>query len=339
MNAMADQQNHPFSWEALSRIILTGIVVLLIWKGADALVDILIALVIAAALSPIVSKVHKETRLPMIFSISLVLLVLLIPLAILGFTIVPQLSTEVPNLINNMNAVIGHLPFAPQALENFNIGNYLQSHPAFVLASTQSVAFTVISIITILILTFYFVYDQERLFNLFLGIFPYKEKIKLKELLGEVGTVTGQYIRGNLIISVICSVIIFAGLLALQIPFALPLAIFAGILDLLPLVGQTIGAIPALIIAFALSPVKGIAVLVLHLVYQQVENAVISPVIYNKALNLYPALSFLAVVIGASLFGILGAFLALPVAASIPAAFRYHENYEKRHQQLPESSY
>jgi predicted PurR-regulated permease PerM len=333
MNLMAEQRDHPFSWEALTRIILTVVVVILVWKAADALVDILIALVLAAALSPVVKKMHKATRLPRLFSILLVLLVVLVPLAVLGFTVIPQLSTEVPNLINNLNTVVGHLPFAPKAFENFNVFDYLQSHPAFILASTQSIVLTIISIVAILVLGFYFVYDQERLFDLFLSIFPYREKTKLRELLGEVATVTGQYIRGNLIISVICSVIIFVGLWALQIPFALPLAIFAGILDLLPLVGQTIGAIPALIISFAISPAKGIAVLVLHMVYQQIENAVISPVIYNKALKLYPALSFLAVIVGASLFGILGAFLALPVAASIPAAFRYHENYEKRHQQ------
>ena len=72
--------------------------------------------------------------------------------------------------------------------------------------------------------------------------------------------------------------------------------------------------------------------LILHLVYQQTENAFISPAIYNKALNLYPALGFLAVLVGASLFGILGAFLALPIAASIPVVVKYHENYKQRHQ-------
>jgi predicted PurR-regulated permease PerM len=135
-----------------------------------------------------------------------------------------------------------------------------------------------------------------------------------------------------LIISGITFLVIYIGLLVLRIPFALPLALFAGILDLLPLVGSTLGAIPALLVAFSLSPIQGFLVLVLHLAYQQVENAYISPAIYNKALNLFPALGFLAVLVGASLFGILGAFLALPVAASIPVIVNYHENYKQRHQ-------
>ena len=118
----------------------------------------------------------------------------------------------------------------------------------------------------------------------------------------------------------------------LHVPFALPLAIFAAIIDLLPLVGQTIGAIPAVIIAFGVSPLTGVIVIVLHLIYQQIENAIISPMIYNKALNLYPSIIFLSVLLGASLFGILGAFLSLPIAASIPAVIQYQKNYQKRHE-------
>jgi predicted PurR-regulated permease PerM len=125
--------------------------------------------------------------------------------------------------------------------------------------------------------------------------------------------------------------VVFISLSILGIPYALPLAIFSGIFDLLPLVGSTIGAIPALLIAFSISPMKGLSVIILFLLYQQVENAIISPAIYNKALNLYPAIVFLAVIIGASLFGILGAFLALPIAASIPAVVLYIENYNHRH--------
>jgi predicted PurR-regulated permease PerM len=98
-------------------------------------------------------------------------------------------------------------------------------------------------------------------------------------------------------------------------------------LDLLPLVGSTIGALPAVVIAFTVSPLTGILVLILHLAYQQTENAIISPAIYNKALNLSPALGFLSVVIGGGLFGIIGAFLALPVAASIPVILHFAHEY------------
>ena len=147
----------------------------------------------------------------------------------------------------------------------------------------------------------------------------------------EVGRMNGMFIRGNVIISIICALYLFIVLVALGVPFALPLAIFAGIMDLLPLVGSTLGTIPALIIGYTVSPLAGTLVLILHLVYQQLENVLISPAIYNKALDISPALSFISVVIGGGLFGILGAFLALPVAASLPPMVRYFNEYQKNH--------
>ena len=188
------------------------------------------------------------------------------------------------------------------------------------------------SVLTTLFLTFFLIYDYEKLFELFLNIVPGRERTKVKELLEEVSVVTGKYIRGNLLISLICAVVVFAILTVLHVPFALPLAIFASVMDLLPLVGQTLGAIPAVIIGFGVSPLTGLLVIILHLAYQQVENGIIGPLVYKKALNLYPSVSFLAVLLGGSLFGILGAFLALPVAASIPVIIHYHKNYKARHE-------
>src|ERR1019366_3888970 len=107
-----------------------------------------------------------------------------------------------------------------------------------------------------------------------------------------------KYIRGNLAISVICTFIIWLGLFLIGIPYALPLAILTATLDLLPMVGPMIGAVPALILGFSISPIRGVIVLALYLAYQETENALISPLIYNKALNISASLSFLSVVIG-----------------------------------------
>jgi len=327
-----ESDNHTLSWEALIRIALVGFGVFLIWKALAAFIVVVVALVITASLHPLVQAVHIKTKLPVLLCTLIIFIILLAPFFIIGFTITPNIGSQLPQLFKVIDSTANGLPFIGSTLSNFNIVQYLGSHSSDILASSVSIVVIVFSIISTIILTFYFVYDYERLFKLLLNIFPYKEKIKLKGLLEELSKVTGQYVRGNVVISLITFLVIFIGLLILKIPFALPLAIFAAIFDLLPLVGSTVGAIPALLVAFGLSPLQGFLVLILHLVYQQVENAIISPAIYNKALNLYPALGFLAVLIGASIFGILGAFLALPVAASIPVIVHYHENYKQRHQ-------
>ena len=325
-----EHPEHPFSWQALTRIILMGVIVILLWMARGAFVDILIALVIASSLYPIDGWVKRSFHIPHILSIFVVLLMILIPLVILGFAITP-LVQQTPALLASMLAVLSPLAFVPRSVINFNINTYIQTNTNAILASSTSIFFIGLSVITIIILAFYFLYDSDRLIDLFLDLFPTNERLKIRGLLNEISRVTGRYIRGNILISCICAIVVAVGLLLLGIPYAIPLALFVGIIDLLPLVGSTIGAIPAVIIAFGVSPAKGILVIIVYLLYQQIESAFISPMIYNKALNISSALSFLSVIIGASLFGILGAFLALPVAASIPVLINYQKKYTKRH--------
>lgn len=325
-----EKNEHTFSWGALIRIVITGVLVFLCWKTLSILPVILVALVLTAAFYPIVKKVQKKIRMPLIVCISLIVIIPIIPFILLGFIYIPRIVLEIPNLLNSLNSIISHSSFFSPFLGNFNLINYIQSHLDYA-NTTVNIALIIFSSISTVILTFFLMYDFDRLLELFLNIVPTKEKVQIKGLFEEIVLVTGKYIRGNFLISVICGVIVFVGLSLLRVPFALPLAIFAAIIDLLPLVGQTIGAIPAVIIGFGVSPITGILVIVLHLLYQQVENNIISPMIYNKALNLLPSIVFLSVLLGASLFGILGAFLSLPVAASIPAIIEYRKNYKIRH--------
>lgn len=322
------EHDHPFSWLALGRIITAGIFTLLVWQAVGVFVDILIAVILATAIYPMVRVINR--KLPLVVSAILVLVILLVPVVLFGFFVFPNLVRELPDLLRNFYMIIKSASFMPESFRNFDLIQYFSQNSSTLWDSTRFIIVSIIDIITVFFLMFYFVIDHERLTGLFLDLFPGSEKKKIQGMLEEVAEVNGQYIRGNVIISVICSIVLGAGLVVLQIPYALSLAIFAGILDLLPLVGSTIGAIPAIIFSFAISPTKGILVILLHLLYQQLENVVIGPVIYNKALHISPALSFLAVVIGAGLFGILGAFLALPIAASIPAMIRYIHGYSER---------
>lgn len=326
-----EKYEHTFSWEALTRIATAGILVFLCWKALAVFPIILIAFVLAASFYPIVIRMQKKTKIPLIGCIFSILILPIIPFVVLGIIFVPKIAMEIPVLLNSLNSIVSRSSLSFAFFQNFNLAAYVQSNINYG-AATVNIALIIFSVITTIVLAFFLMYDFQRLFELFLQVVPVRERKKVKELLEEVAYVTGKYIRGNVIISGICGVVIFLGLSLLRVPFALPLAIFAAVLDLLPLVGQTIGAIPAIIIGFGVSPLIGLFVILLHLLYQQAENAIISPLIYNKALNLYPSVSFASVLLGGSLFGILGAFLALPIAASIPPIIEYHKNYKLRHE-------
>lgn len=320
---------HPLSWQALSRIVAISLMVFLVWKMIGVFIIILVTIMLAVAIYPIVKFFNR--KLSLLFSIILVFIAFLIPFVLFGIFVLPDLFRQLPDLLNTLRPIVSQFQFFPESLKTFDFAQYLSSHTADFLTSAQTAFSIILSIVEILALMFYFILDHTRLLTLFLKLLPASERKKIQNVLADLAHVNGKYIRGNLFISLICTLVVFIGFTLLRIPYALPLAVFAGITDLLPLVGSTLGAIPALIIAFAISPLSGFSVLVLHLAYQQTENAIISPLVYNKTLSLYPALSFLAVIIGAQLYGIIGAFLALPIAASIPVLVEYAHGYSKRH--------
>ncbi|MDB4984737.1 MAG: hypothetical protein JWM20_916 [Patescibacteria group bacterium] len=317
------EKNHPFSWAALGRIITAGILVYLVIKSIVVFVVILIAMILAAALYPMAKKLNTW-KVPRVLAITLVIILLLIPIAALVTVTAVVFAKQFPQVIALLSPLLAKFGIAPGSITE-SITGYVQGNFAAFAESTKEVALAITGILTTIFLTFYFMLDAENLFSLFAGLFPKSKRLNARNLSNELSSVVGQYIRGNLLISLICIAVIYGGLAAMHIPFALPLAIFTGILDLLPVVGPVLGAIPALVLGFAISPVRGILVLVLYIAYNQLEDVVIGPAIYNKALNLSAALVFISVVIGAGVFGVAGAFLALPIAASIPVIFRYKE--------------
>lgn len=322
-------KEHPFSFSAIIRIIVSILAVYLIWKGSQILLVILIAIMLATALYPIVKVVNK--KLPLSISALLVVLLLVLPFFIVGATALPGLVAEFPELLKKVNALLNDSLFLPESLRNIDFNQYVERGGKYILESTGLITNVITSAIAIFVLTFFLLVDSERLTSIFLSLFDRPTRTRLKHLLVKLGEINGQYIRGNLVISLICGVIIYIGLLALQVPYAMPLAIFTAVMDMLPLVGSSIGAVPAVILAFSVSPITGFLALALYLIYQQLEGTVIAPAIYNKALKLSPALGFLAVLIGTSLFGIVGAFLALPFAASLPAITDFmHEEMDDK---------
>ena len=309
------------SYAALIRIVIVSLTVFLAWKGMALLITLIIALTLSVALYPVAVKLHK--KMPWGLAVLLVVLLLLVPIiAILVFTAIIFVQ-QFPQMVQTVNGLLDTVTFIPEAVKNINILQTIQGNAGYVLDSTKAVIAMIGSIVTVIVTSFYCMYDYENLSAIFFGLVPANKQKLTRDFLGEVSSVVGHYIRGNLIISVICTLVIFVGLTLLGIPFAIPIAIFTGIMDLLPMIGPILAIIPPLILGFSHSPAIGFGVLVLYLVYQQIENGFISPFMYNKALNLSPALVFLSVVVGAGLFGIVGAFLALPVAASIPVMVKY----------------
>lgn len=247
-------------------------------------------------------------------------------------TIVPSLveqvakfATDLPEYIQN---VADENPRIQSWVEDSQIQQKLQEAtekaPSMIggsFGSVLGVAGSIVSAIfngiTILVLTIYFVLSLSRIREGSLQLVPASKRDDAKKLADPILEKIGGYIAGQATVAGLAGAISLIFFLVIGLPYPVALALWVTIAALIPLVGATLGAIPAVIVAFFVSTGVGLATLIFYVIYQQIENYVIAPRIMNKAVDVSPAAVLLAALIGGSLLGFVGALMAIPAAASL----------------------
>ena len=181
---------------------------------------------------------------------------------------------------------------------------------------TLSIFDNLVTIIFLLVLSFYMLLEKEKLETRLASLFGSKEE-RVKLLIVKIEEKLGAWLQGQLILSLVIGILSYIGLTLLNIPYALPLAMIAGIMEVIPVIGPIISALPAIFLALTISPFLSIAVAVMYLVIQQLENNLIVPQVMKRAVGLNPLIVILAIAIGSRLLGIAGALLAVPLAVVI----------------------
>lgn len=321
-------------------VIVTALVVLgllwLLWQLRTIVRWTVIALFLAVAMNPAVNRLQR-LRLPRGLAILVVYLVVLLFFAGVGALVAPPLVEQggaltdyVVDLYEQRDGLMVQLR---DLAAQYGFGDYLsslQSQLSALPARLSAAALPLLSMasgvigsvyasITILLLTFFLLLDGERFVNAGLGLFPATERPRLRRLLDQASGAVSGYITGNLAISLIAGVSTFAflSLPFINMPYAVVLALIVAIFDLIPLVGATIGAAIVSIVGLFYEPRVGIILIIFFLVYQQIENNLLQPIVYGRSVKLHPIVVFLAVLAGGELLGILGALLAIPVAEII----------------------
>lgn len=173
------------------------------------------------------------------------------------------------------------------------------------------------------VLAFYFTMDFPELKMWVLSWIPSRWRSEVVGILIEMDHALGSFVRGQLLVSAVVGVLIFVGLSIIGVDFALVIGLLAGLFNIIPYFGPVIGAIPAVILAFLKSPVLVVYVIVLFVLVNQLESAVVSPNILGEQVGLHPIAVIFAILAGGHLFGITGILLAVPVAAVIKVILRY----------------
>jgi predicted PurR-regulated permease PerM len=295
-----------------------------------------IAVFLAIALGPAVDRLCRlGARRP--------LAILLVYLGI-GCVVIGVGSLVVPPVVTQVNSLAGELPhYIDEAQRNDTIRRYdrryhiteklqeqakkLPSRLGDAAGALQSVTVGVFSaavqLVTVLTLTFFLLLDGKGIFAWVLGALRVDRRERVRALALDVYNAVSGYVAGNLIISILAGLVAYVTLLILGVPFAVPLAVLMAFLDLIPLIGATIGGVAiAIVTLFNDFPTSTIVWLVVFIVYQQVENNIVQPVVYRRTVNVHPLVVIVAILIGSTLLGVLGALVAIPVAAAIQIVAR-----------------
>jgi predicted PurR-regulated permease PerM len=324
--------------------LLTTAVVLgalfLLWQVRTFIGWLVIALFLAAVLNPAVNWLQRRHRLmkrPIAIALTYlgVLVALLLVVGIFLPVLVDQINGFIKFATTAANAPEGPTEYIKGLAKENGFGGFFQRFSAqlddlrkqlggllrnLFSASGQiavSAAGLVAALATVLTLTFFLLLGSERYVNAGVGLFPEAHQPLVRRLLSQSAGAISGYITGNLAISVICGVTTFVVLLILGMPYAAPLALLVAVLDLVPLVGATLGGALLVIVGLFVEPWKALVLLVFVLIYQQVESNFLQPIVYSKAVQLNGLVILIALLVGGQLLGIPGALLAIPVAEII----------------------
>ncbi|NCN24536.1 AI-2E family transporter [Candidatus Berkelbacteria bacterium] len=312
------------SWVSILKVITALLAVWLVWSVQDIIILFFIVLVLVAALSPVVDFWSKKINRAL--ATSLVYLLILACLVLIGFVIIPPVATQVrslsydlPYLSKQIFPVFGAwrdvIDFSTQSLTS--LASQLQTVSSSIYSTTVGFIGGVVGVFTVLVLTFYLLLEEQGAKNFLHKYLPIQNRETYIEIMQKVGLKMGAWMRGQLFLALVVGVIDFAGLVIIGVPYALTLAVWAGLTEIIPYIGPVLGAIPAIIIALTISPIQGLLVLIFFIVVQQVESNFLVPKIMQKAVGLSPVIIILVLLIGGKLAGILGIILAVPVAATI----------------------
>ncbi|MFF5209716.1 AI-2E family transporter [Streptosporangium sp. NPDC000396] len=321
--------------------LTAGMGLLTAWALAQALVTarnvivlVVVALFLAVGLNPAVEALQRR-RMARRWAILIVFGAVILFFVLFGLAIVPPVSQEITAFVGAVPGYVQEL-LANPTLKKLDgeyqiltrIADYITSGGlaqvvAGGLVGAGAVVFSAFfSGVTLLVLTLYFLGSLPSIKDYLFGLVPSSRRGRTRALGDEILDGIGGYVAGNLLISVIAGVVTWVFLTVLGVEYALALALIVAVTDLIPLVGATIGAVLVSVVALLQSGTLGIACAIFFLVYQQVENYLVYPRVMKRSVDVAPAVTVIAALFGGALLGIVGALLAIPVAAAIALIIR-----------------
>lgn len=319
--------NISFTPKTILWVIVTAMAVWLTFAIKDVIIVLLLSFIFASAIDPTIDALEKK-KVPRIVAIAILYLLIVTAVVLALRVLIPPAISQISSLSANKEVYIEKISsyfhtLSPELRENIKKST-LESFSSIgktAAGGLLSGAYTVLSgllgFVLMLVIAFYLLLQKDGPEKFISQYIPKDYSPKAITVARKITAKMGAWFRGQLLLGFIIFLISFVGLSVLKVDYALTLAILAGFMELIPVIGPFISGAAATIVALTSSPILGLIVAVFYLLVQQLENNILVPQIMKKTLGLNPVVVIVSLLIGAKVLGVLGALVAVPVAAAI----------------------
>jgi predicted PurR-regulated permease PerM len=312
------------------RVILVLLGLWFLYLVGDIVALFLLSVILTATLDPAIDWMAKR-KIPRPFGVFIIYVAIVLFVVLLISFLIPPLVSQFKDFAEKLPVYSGALADTFTGIERyansygiqFQSGEFLQNaisnffqSSGQVFSTTASVFSFFISLLVIFALTFYMSVKEDGMNSFLVSLTPKAHKDHVVIVANRIKKKIGRWLGGQLLLMLIIFALDFIALSIFRVPYALILALFAGLLEIVPYLGPIISVALASIVGFFISPVTGLIILGILTVIQQLESHVIAPQLMKKVVGLNPVVVILALLIGAKLGGTLGAILAIPLATS-----------------------
>jgi predicted PurR-regulated permease PerM len=333
----------PDSPRALIRYALVGLALTValtafLWAARGALVLVYISALVATGLSPLVNALERKRlmrqQVPRWAAILVIYLCIIAIVVSIGIIIVPAIIMQTSDLLMQLPTwlhqaqqwLIDHGWMTreistQEAVQQTATRSGARDTAGLVLNAVWGFAGGVFGVITMLVLAFYMIVDADAIVTTFVRLFPRERRARVEHACRRVTSKVSAWLGGQLLLGGIIGTTAGIGLYLLGVPFFYVLAVICGVGEMIPIIGPILSAIPAIVVALSVRPMLALFVIIFLFAQQQLENHLLVPKIMQRQVGISPVVVIVALLVGGSLLGVIGALLAVPTAAILLVLF------------------
>ena len=336
------------------RVVIVAMFCVLIIKAPIVLFPFITSLIITILLTPLARFIYKGAgrlgikRFPYDAAILISFAVFVAVIYLIAVHVfVPfikefrEFIKSVPGMLDTAQLAIPEIerqyqldllpPEAKNLISRFvqDVGEYTLKLAQFSLSAIFSFASTIIELIVVPFVTFYMMKKGGAFISSFIGIFPDRYHAHLTQLFREIHFVLNAYIRGQLLLSILMSIVVFLGMWSMNIPYPLVIGFLAGIVEMIPLIGPIIGAVPPVLLGLLQGTGVMFQVIIFYIIVQQLDGHFVMPKLMGSIIDVHPVAIIAGVLVGGHLFGVVGMMISVPLVAVLQVLLRHMWFYDR----------